>query len=114
MNMVLVKSVAASPPSVRPLPPVHEYLDDFGRKEGERQEPADVAPVDALGLGNLADRGDRSGRQLIEPAVGTRDQGDQPVIRRFGTFGAQDQANFDLSNRRVSSADSDGNSRLRC
>ena len=39
----------------------------------------------------------RSGRQLIEPAVGARDQGDQLVIRRFGTFGAQDQANFDTT-----------------
>ena len=29
--------------------------------------------------------------------MGARDQGDQLVIRRFGTFGAQDQANFDTT-----------------
>ena len=55
-------------------------LDDVRCEESELKAAPDVAGVDAVPSRNLVDGSDRSGGQFLEPAMPSRDKGNQPGI----------------------------------
>ncbi len=64
------------------LTPGEDSLDDIRRQEGELDDATDLAGVDPIAVRNLPRGAEFSCRQLIEPAMGLGEQGDQALIGR--------------------------------
>ena len=64
------------------LTPGQDCLDDIGRQEGELDDATDLAGVDPIAVRNLPRGAAFPCRQLVEPAMGFGEQGDQALIGR--------------------------------
>ncbi len=81
------------------LTPGEDSLDDIGRQEGELDDATDLAGVDPNAVRNLPHRPEFSCRQLVEPAMGLGEQGDQALIGRrdFSLRRRQDKLRLDTT-----------------
>ncbi len=61
-----------------------DRLDNVGGQEGELDTATYVARIDSVAARDLSDGRGFSSRQLIEPAMGPRKQGDEFVVRGRG------------------------------
>ena len=55
------------------LPALQDRLDQLRAQEGEANQPADVAPGDAVTLGQLLQRSGAAGGELLKPRASARD-----------------------------------------
>src|SRR5437762_5898360 len=59
------------------LPALQDRLDQLGAQEGDTNESANVAPGNAVTLGQLLKRSDAAGGELLKPRVPARNRLDQ-------------------------------------
>ena len=57
------------------LPTLHDRLDELRAQEGEIDEAPDVAPGDALAIGELMQRSSPPGGELLKPGAPAGDGG---------------------------------------
>ena len=62
------------------LPALQDHLDQLWAQEGEVNKAPDVAPGDAVALGQLLQRSGAAGGQLLKPRAPARDRLDQRRI----------------------------------
>ena len=62
------------------LPPLQDRLDQLRAQEGEANETPDVAPGDAVALGQLLKRSNAARGELLKPRAPARDRLDQRRI----------------------------------
>src|SRR5438132_3984765 len=62
------------------LPALQDRLDQLRAQEGETNESANVAPGNAVTLGQLLKRSDTAGGELLKPCAPPRDRLDQSRI----------------------------------
>ena len=62
------------------LPPLQDRLDQLRAQEGEANETPDVAPGDAVALGQLLERSNAARGELLKPGAPARDRLDQRRI----------------------------------
>ena len=62
------------------LPPLQDRLDQLRAQEGKANETPDVAPGDAVTLGQFLERSNAAGGELLKPRAPARDRLDQRRI----------------------------------
>src|SRR6201993_2141785 len=62
------------------LPPLQDRLDQLRAQEGKANETPDVAPGDAVALGQFLERSNAAGGELLKPRAPARDRLDQRRI----------------------------------
>ena len=62
------------------LPALQDHLDQLRAQEGEAYETANVAPANAVTLGQLVERTGAAGGELLKPRAPTRNRLDQRRI----------------------------------
>ena len=62
------------------LPALQDHVNELWAQEGEVNKAPDVAPGDAVALGQLLQRSGAAGRQLLKPCTPARDRLDQRRI----------------------------------
>src|SRR6266446_7556558 len=83
------------------LPALQDRLDQFGAQKGEVDQAPDIAPGDAVALGQFPQRSGASGGKLLEPRSPARDRLDQrgvtsrAVVRYYHS--RQHQPHFDTA-----------------
>src|SRR6202165_739994 len=66
------------------LPAVQDHLDQLGAEKGEVDEAPDIAPGDAVALGQFPQRSGASRGELLEPRSPARDRLDQRGVASRG------------------------------
>src|SRR5207244_5780064 len=62
------------------LPALQDRLDQLRAQEGEANEPANVAPADAVTLGQHLERSGAAGGELLKPRAPPRNRLDQSRV----------------------------------